>query len=79
MRCEFLSTVRTAATPHPEVVGLQPGRLRANLLASCKAASQSEGVFIMTITRSLLKDALIKGSFLLGLLAFGFRCVVEPR
>ena len=33
----------------------------------------------MTNTRSLLKTAAIKGSFLLGLVAFASGCVIEPR
>jgi hypothetical protein len=33
----------------------------------------------MTITRSVLKGTLIKGSFLLGLIGFASGCVVEPH
>lgn len=33
----------------------------------------------MTTTRSLLKGALIKGSFLLGLFSIASGCVVAPR
>jgi len=33
----------------------------------------------MTNTRNILKGALIKGSFILGLMAIAAGCVVEPR